>query len=178
MEYVFRVLLDSDKEEDVFRDISIDSNSSFELLHTAIVNAFEFEGGQMASFYLTDEEWNKGDEIGLMDMSGEGANFQLMDKTPINSLLAEQGDKVLYVYDFLNMWCFYVELVKISPLDADTRYPNLELSFGDAPSEQEKDILDDYSLPPVDEYGFDEYGSGDYNDDEFAQFENIDDLDI
>ena len=177
-EYKFRVLIDTQEDEEVFRDIVINSNATFELLHTAIVNAFSFSGKQMASFYLSDEDWNKGDEIGLMDMSGEGEKFSLMSKTLINNLISTKGEKLLYVYDFLNMWCFYVELVDINPIDEEARYPYLELSFGEAPDEDSKDIMEGiYTEEDQTSSFYDDFDDG-YDDMEFENFENIDDYDI
>ena len=64
--YVFRVV--ADIEEDVFRDIEILGSQNFEDLHDMIIESFDFTGDQMASFYMSDENWDKGEEIGLMDM--------------------------------------------------------------------------------------------------------------
>jgi hypothetical protein len=175
-EYKFRVLIDAQEEEEIFRDIVINSNATFELLHTAIINAFSFSGNQMASFYLSDDDWNKGDEIGLMDMSGEGQKFNLMNKTLINKLVTAKGEKLLYVYDFLNMWCFYVELVAINPIDEEERYPYLELSFGEAPEEDSKNIMGDVSEEETTSSFYDDYDD-DYDDGDM-KFENIDDYDF
>lgn len=46
----FRVLLDSDKNEEIFRDILIADSDNFESLYNAIMKAFKFKGDQMASF--------------------------------------------------------------------------------------------------------------------------------
>ena len=67
MIYRLRVILDV--REDVFRDIEIQGADTLEDLHNAIVQAFSLEGQEMASFYLSDEEWNQGEEISLFDMS-------------------------------------------------------------------------------------------------------------
>lgn len=177
-EYKFRVLIDTTEDEEVFRDIAINSDAPFELLHTAIINAFSFSGNQMASFYLSDEDWNKGDEIGLMDMSGDGQKFYLMSETSIEDLVKEKGEKLLYVYDFLNMWCFYVELVAINPIDKEAKYPYLDLSFGEAPDEDSKDIMDGLDFEEDDSSSFyDDFDDG-YDDMEFENFENIDDYDF
>lgn len=177
-EYKFRVLVDTQEEEEVFRDIVINSDAPFELLHTAIINAFNFSGNQMASFYLSDEDWNKGDEIGLMDMSGEGQAFYLMSKTLIKDLVSAKGEKLLYVYDFLNMWCFYVELVDVNSIDDEAKYPYLDLSFGEAPDENSKDIMGDFTTEEDSTSSFyDDYDDG-YDDMEFENFENIDDYDF
>ncbi len=174
MQYTFRVLIDAEEEVDVFRDIVVNANDSFSSFHEAIIHAFDFEGGQMASFYLSDDEWNKGDEVGLMDMSGEGSSFRLMDKTTIKKLITEANQKMVYVYDFLNMWCFFVELIKIDELDEAKQYPYVALSFGTPPSEDSKNIIDDFLLPDESSYDL----GDEYDDSEFESFENIDDLDI
>ena len=49
MIYSIRIILDS--KDDVLRDLEIKSNSSFEELHFAIVDAFNLKGKEMASFY-------------------------------------------------------------------------------------------------------------------------------
>jgi len=73
MIYRFRVILDNDTEDDVFRDIEIRKTDSLEDLHNTITQSFGFDGTEMASFYVSDDEWNQGEEISLFDMS-EGVN--------------------------------------------------------------------------------------------------------
>ena len=50
MVYKFRVILDA--EEDIFRDLAIESHTTLEDLHNAIVNAFGFDGTETGSFLL------------------------------------------------------------------------------------------------------------------------------
>lgn len=52
MIYKFRAILDN--EEDVFRDIAIDSKDSLEDLHNALVNAFGFDGTEVGAFILVE----------------------------------------------------------------------------------------------------------------------------
>lgn len=174
-EYKFRVLIDTLEEENAFRDISIDSSFTFDKLHEGINKAFDFKGDQVASFYLSNEDWDKGQEIGLMDMSGESADFEEMIHTPIEEKVDKVGQKLLYVYDFLTMWCFFVELVEINQIDSAKNYPEVELIFGDAPAEDSKQIelVDSLDIDLEDEE--DPYGD---IADEFDSFENIDDFDL
>ena len=58
-----RVLIDTEGDTNVFRDIDMLSNATFEDLHLAIQNAFNFDNSQMASFYESDDTWERGDEI-------------------------------------------------------------------------------------------------------------------
>jgi hypothetical protein len=174
-EYKFRVLIDTLEEENAFRDISIDSSFTFDKLNLAITNAFDFKGDQVASFYLSNEDWDKGQEIGLMDMKGENDDFLEMIHTPIKEKVEEISQKLLYVYDFLNMWCFFVELVEINPLDKSKEYPQVELIYGEAPAEESKKIEMVVSLDFDTDEEEDSYGD---IEDEFNSFENIDDYDL
>ncbi|MFT5957027.1 MAG: hypothetical protein ACI87V_000903, partial [Flavobacteriales bacterium] len=64
--FKFRVVMDM--EEDIFRDIEIVTGSSFLELHEAILRAFNFKEGEMASFYMSNDTWERGEEITLMDV--------------------------------------------------------------------------------------------------------------
>ena len=65
----FRVLLDSEKNEEIFRDILIGENENFESFFQEILNSYGFKGDQMASFYVSNENWDKGEEISLLDLA-------------------------------------------------------------------------------------------------------------
>lgn len=163
MIYRFRIVLDV--QDDVFRDIEIEANDTLEDLHNAIVQAFGFDGTEMASFYMTDEEWNQGEEIVLFDMSEGHKPVRMMDETAIDSLLSKRDNKLIYVYDFFSMWTFYVELADISEGKEGTDYPNLMYVHGqlpDSPPEKkfEAEKLDDFD--------------DEFNDD--MDFESLDDL--
>ena len=59
MIYRFRVILDNDTEDDIFRDIEIYKTNSLEEFHETIINSFGFINNEMASFYISDNEWNQ-----------------------------------------------------------------------------------------------------------------------
>ena len=46
-----------------------------------------------------------------MAEAGEGVSMQTCI---LNETLPEENNKLIYVYDFLNMWTFYVDVVEIS----------------------------------------------------------------
>lgn len=134
--FKFRVIIDT--ENDVFRDIEISTESTFEELHRAILDAFDFEEGEMASFYMSNESWEKGLEIPLMDMGGE--KELTMKSTRLTEMLSKPSDKVLYIYDFMRMWIFYVELVEVKKDKPSTIYPRVALVYGEAPSQDSKEM--------------------------------------
>lgn len=135
--FKFRVLLDT--EEDVFRDIEVRSDNTFLELHRTIIEAFGFEGGEMASFYESNEDWDKGTEIPLMEMEvGAGTD---MASTQFGDRVEGDDVKFVYVYDFLRMWCFYIDLQETKDAAGD-KYPSVVLNYGDAPDENSKEIAD------------------------------------
>lgn len=132
MIYRFRVILDNDTEEDVFRDLEIREDDTLEDLHNIITQSFGFDGSEMASFYVSDHQWNQGEEISLFDLSEDGS-ARLMNETAINDVAHEVSPKLIYVYDFLSMWTFYVELAEIVDEAEGFDYPNLMFVQGQVP---------------------------------------------
>ena len=101
--YKIRVILDTKK--DVIRTLLVDDSINLESLHTTIAKAFGFKGQEMASFYKTDGEWAQGEEIPLFNMAEAGDDIS-MQNCILNETLTDENDKLIYVYDFLNMWTF------------------------------------------------------------------------
>ena len=128
MIYKIRVILDA--EEDIFRDLEIESHNSLEEFHNAITQAFGFLGNEMASFYTCDEEWKQDEEIALFDMSESGSDVRLMNETFLEDIMTENNPKLIYVYDFMNMWTFFVELADIQENEDGHSYPNVLFTFG------------------------------------------------
>lgn len=160
--YKIRVILDT--KEDVIRTILVDDILNLEDLHLIIAKSFGFEGQEMASFYRTDDEWNQGEEIPLFNMAeaGEGVSMQTCI---LKDTLLQENDKLIYVYDFLNMWTFYVDVVEISN-DKRDDLPQTILTVGEIPEEApEKEFVAD----KLNEFG----DEGDI-DDEFGHFDDFD----
>lgn len=135
MVYRFRIILDNDTDDDVFRDIEIRETDSLEDLHNSITQAFGFDGIEMASFYVSDDDWNQGEEISMFDTSEGYDEIRLMADTTINAVVHEMQTKLIYVYDFFSMWTFLVELAEIVEEAEGTDYPNLMFVHGQIPTE-------------------------------------------
>ena len=164
MLYRFRVILDA--EEDVFRDIEIMADNTLEDLHNTILQSFGFDGTEMASFYVSDDDWNQGEEISQFDMVEGGSSVRLMNETTLDDILSEEQTKLIYVYDFLSMWTFMVELAEIAEPEPGMDYPNLMFVHGQLPTaapekeftaeEDELDIDEDFDVDDYDDLSFDE----------------------
>ncbi|MDA0316236.1 MAG: hypothetical protein O2906_01890 [Bacteroidetes bacterium] len=167
MIYRFRAILDHDSKEDIFRDIEIRKTDTFEDLFNVLTQSFGFDGSEMASFYVSDDQWQQGQEIALFDM-GENEDIRLMNETIIEDVIDEDQTKLIFVYDFLNMWTFLVELGEIVEEAQGTDYPNLMFVCGQVPSEAPEkqfeadqssfeDEDEDYRFDDYDEFNFDEH---------------------
>ncbi len=168
MIYRFRVILDNDTEDDIFRDIEIRKTDTLEDLHNTITQSFGFDGTEMASFYVSDDQWNQGEEISLFDMS-EGINsVRLMNETTLDDIVDDTRTKLIYVYDFLSMWTFLIELAEIVEETDSVDYPNLMFVHGQIPSDApEKTFEADDSLDYDDldeDLNIDDYDNLDFNE--------------
>ena len=167
MVYKIRVILNT--EEDVIRDIAIDASASLEDLHNAVTNSFGFTGEEMASFYRSDETWVQGEEHPLFDM-GEGVDQKIqMSEVILNDAFIRENDKMIYVYDFFNMWTFYVELIQSDFQHDSLELPGLLFSLGVVPNnapeiqfESEDLSADEFNDEELEEFD-DEFGDFSYN---------------
>ena len=162
----FRILLDSSDKNEVFRDILISDKADFETFYHEILKAYQFSDDQMASFYMSNENWDKGHEISLFDMSFGEDPDQILPSVMKTSLLSQYivdaDQKIILVHDFIRMWIFLIELFGYE--ETDPKEAKLILSVGNAPSEtsrsgEEDDIRfeSEFEEEEEDEFGFDEF---------------------
>ena len=167
MIYRFRIILDHMTEEDIFRDIEIRKTDTLEDLHNTITQSFGFDGTEMASFYVSDDKWNQGEEISLFNMNETGSQARLMHETVLEDIVDEERTKLIYVYDFLNMWTFFVELGEIVEEAEGTDYPNLMFVHGQIPVEAPEKTFE--AEDPMDLDEFDNLHIDDYEDLDFNE---------
>ncbi|WP_378187140.1 hypothetical protein ACE939_02150 [Aquimarina sp. W85] len=167
MIYRFRIILDT--EEDVFRDIEIEKTATLEELHNVITQSFSFDGTEMASFYTSDEQWTQGEEISLFDMSDGSSSVRLMEETKLEDVVYETSPRLLYIYDFLSMWTFMVELAEIADFEHGREYPNIMFVHGQLPDQApEKEFKADSGE------SFDDYDE----DESFVDIDDYDEMDF
>ncbi len=157
--YRFRVTFEDNEE--VHREIEIKSVQNFEDFHNIIVQSIGFDNLHDASFYISDDLWRKGDEIGLRPLSEEEITKRKrndlpikkqMNKAKLASMIDDPHQKFVYVYDPKTSWTFMVELVKILLDDPKGSFPKVTKSVGESP----KQHLTTAVVPPLDEEDFDE----------------------
>lgn len=131
MIYRIRAILDA--TQDCFRDIEIDGTATLEDFHNVMVQSFQLPGDEMASFYSSDEEWNQNEEYCLFDMSEGTAPVKMMRDTALENVLSESNTRMIYIYDFLSMWTFLLEVADIVGPTDGVAYPQVIFSIGELP---------------------------------------------
>src|SRR5690242_8894230 len=183
----FRVYLEED--DAVYRDVAIKHTQSFKELHNGILKAFEFDSKHQATFFRSNDNWQRGREISLEKYNKPyQAEPLLMDKTTIGSEIRDTNQKFIYVYDFAKNWTFLVELINVSKEESSKiTYPTTVRVEGIGPQQYGTrsllgkkfvDIEEKYELPQKTE-GFSEEGeeSGtEENIDEGEDTENTDEF--
>ena len=183
MLYKIRIILDT--EEDVFRDLAVSDRISLEDFHIAIAQSFGFDLSEMGTFFATDENWTQGVEYPIVDMGFEDDTV-IMQHTPLGTILNEDSPRLIYVYDLLSMWSFFVELAKIEETEP-IEQSELLFSFGALPDQapdksfkserSSRNLIDE---DPFAEEGddlddFEDNFEDDFNDNSFNDFESYDD---
>ncbi|MFO7879350.1 MAG: IS1096 element passenger TnpR family protein [Bacteroidota bacterium] len=168
----FRIL--SPENPKFVRDIDIPDEKRFYDLHMGIQAACNYDYTQMTSFYLSNENWEKLEEISMMPQEEDiESKHRMMKETLLKDLLHKKGQRLLYLFDFFSVRMMFIEVVNVRDMtatEAKLNYPRVVTSEGDPPPAL---IVDDFDSELDD---FDINDSGDY--DEPESFENIDDLDI
>lgn len=157
--YRFRVTFEDNEE--VYREIEIKSTQHFEDFHNIIVQSIGFDNLHDAAFFISDDLWRKGDEIGLRPMDEDEIERRKrrdlplkkqMNKCKMASLIDDPHQKFVYVYDPKIAWTFLIELVKILLDDPKGTFPKVTKSSGESPKQHKDAIV----IPPIDEDEFDE----------------------
>ena len=154
----FRVYLEED--ESVYRDVVIRHTQTFFDLHEAILKAYEFDNKHQATFFRSNDHWQRGREISLEKYDQEyKAPPLIMIETTIGSEIRNPNQRFIYLYDFNKNWNFLLELINVSKEEnPKISYPSMVRTEGIAPSqygtkgllgEKFADIEEKYDLTQV-----------------------------
>lgn len=176
---VYKFKLVSDEVTNFAREIEIDSESSFLQLRNVILESVDYTKDELDSFFICDDDWTKNEEITLEDMgSSSDQDVWLMDDTPLSEFIEDEGQKLIFMFDYMTERSFFMELKEIEP-GRSLLDPICTLKRGKAPKqESELPELDvNVSTPGLkDDLDVDFYGDSEFNDDEIADLS--DDIDF
>ncbi len=171
---IFNFRLVSDEVDNFKREIEIDADDTFLDLRNAICDAVSYDRSEMCSFFLCDDSWEKEKEITLEDMGTDSdEDTYLMDECILSDYIDDEGQKLMFVFDYLTDRAFFLQLKKIIT-GKSLKDPVCTLSMGKAPEqhidmkrfEADIDAKAAKQAASIEDFGedFDEEG---YNDDEF-----------
>ncbi len=198
---IYRFKIHFEDHDDFQREIELRADQTFEDFHQAILGNLGLDPGMLASFFICDHRYRKLKEIKLVDpehiieqdkldtdADTENPNKKLvMHQTGLKDFIDDPHQRMIFLYDYLNQWTFYLELFRILPLDNSQTYPRFSKSHGPVPREliatpkqipgvetQMDFSLDDEEVAPEDIAGMDQINDADfYNDDSGDSSEDL-----
>lgn len=178
---IFNFRLASDEVNNFKREIKIDAQATFFDLKNAICDSVGFHKDKLSSFFLCDEDWEKEKEIAMEDTGSDSdQDVYLMDECVLEDYIDDEGQKLLYTFDYDNDRSFYIEMKELIT-GRDLRDPVCTLSTGKAPAQHIEQIvaevpsakaaaktatLEDFDDPM---YGDDEYDPDEFDEDGFSE---------
>jgi hypothetical protein len=134
---ILRFRVQYEEDDSVYRDIAIRHTHTFFQLHDAILKSYEFDNKHGATFFRSNDNWQRGREISLeqYDRAYRMPPLLMKDVT-IGSEIKDPNQKFIYVYDFAKNWTFHVSLIGVSKEEnPKVTYPATVRSEGIAPSQ-------------------------------------------
>lgn len=172
---IYKFLIGSEESGSFKLEIAIDSSDTFLRLRNAILDAAGYDKNQMDSFVICDEDWNKEKEVTYYDMDSDSdEDIWIMEDTPLDELLDDEGQKIKFVFDYMSDRYFYMILKESIP-GKSMHDPLCQRKEGKAPQEtvaadllaETKPIVNiDTNIEELDE---EFYGEEAFNEEELAE---------
>lgn len=170
MIYKVRVSLNNE----IYREIELRDKQTLYTLYKGIISAFSLQGEELASFFISDKDWNKGTEIPL---EGDEDADVFSDETEtmmdffIKEVMEKVGARLLFVYDYEEPWTFYVEAIEMTEKKAVLNYPLTVKRVGAMPLKMPKRNMELLELE-------DDEDEDDLVTEEDGDTESFDELDV
>ena len=160
----------SDENDFFKREFQIDSEATFLELNDFILDSLGYTHDELTTFHLCDEEWQKEQEVTMMDMrASSDEDSYLMADTRLEDLLEHKGQHLFFVFDMLSERGFFIELVELIPGKSLDK-PIVTKAEGKAPKQLESiEVAASRLATPT---------SGEVWDDDLFSDESVDEGDI
>lgn len=143
---LYHFLIISGEKENFAREVIINSDATFLDFHEVIQESVDYDKSQIASFYLSDEQWDKNQEITLIPMDKHTGDQELiMQEVKLEQVLLEKKARLIYQFDFFSNRGFFIELIDINE-DRVIDKPAVIKSVGEPP---EQILLDDIGFDGI-----------------------------
>jgi len=92
----FRVYFEED--DSIYRDVAVKHTQNFQQLHQVILRSYEFDSKHQATFFRSNDHWQRGKEISLEKYDkAYKAPPLLMADTTVGSEIRNPNEKFIYV---------------------------------------------------------------------------------
>lgn len=154
---IYRFRISFEDFDDIVREIDIKTTQTFEDLHRAIHRSTGYNADKSSSFYVSTDNWIKGEEIAILPNQRKIDNgVKLMESAKLSSFIEDPHQKFYYIYNFERPYDFHVELIKIIlENDPNIEYPFLVKSTGEAPKIIDKSNIGSFATSSTSSGDFD-----------------------
>ncbi len=162
-----------EEDDAIYRDVMVKHTQHFTDLHHIILKAFEFDEKHDATFFRSNEKWQRGREISKAVYEKNYVVPPLMmDEVLIGSEILNTNQQFVYLYDFAKSWTFLIQLIQViknADADMELNYPMVSRIEGVGPMQYGTkgllgpnftDIEEKYDLTEAQD-GFGEEGEAD-----------------
>src|SRR5476651_537410 len=172
---VYRFKVSFEDYDDVMREVDIKSTHTFEDLHRAIHLSTGYQPEYSSSFYISNDQWIKGQEIAYMPSQRKiDRGVALMEKSKLSSFIDDPHQKFYYTFNFDRPFDFHIELIKILDETAGITYPFVAKTHGEAPK-QFGNVFTPTATTEVINDDFDFLNEVEFVPEEAADFEEVSD---
>ena len=164
MQYLIRVICD--ESEDFRRDLLINDDATFLDLSHLLLTSCGYPDDQMTSFYLCNDEWERGEQITREDVSDSAVDRDVytMADTELSEFFDNGVRHFEYCFDPFNDRVFSLSVRDEPPGSGE---PEIVRSVGAAPVQIGDIDFGDTILPSTGSTDdFDDFGITSYNSDE------------
>lgn len=168
--YRFRVTFED--YDDVVREVDVKSTQTFVDLHHAIHQSIGYNPDYSSSFYISNDQWTKGEEIAFKPSQRKiDRGVTLMENAKLSNFIDDPHQKFYYTSNFDRPFDFHVELVKILDDAPGVVYPTTSKTVGEAPK-QFGNVYNPTVIPPTNE-DFDFLNEMEYTPEDAEDFEEV-----
>ena len=136
-----------------------------------------FEKNLMTTFFICADNWEKEQEVTLIEMESSSEYDNLvMESTKLEELLSDEKQKMMFVFDMISERAFYMELTEVVPGISMSR-PECVRSQGEPPYQTtDEEVFISGSKLSVEEnfYGDEDFDIDELDDEGFGDL-NFDD---
>lgn len=179
---VYRFKLISDEVSNFMREIEVDSENTFLQLRNCILESVGYSKDELDSFFLCNDDWEMEEEITLEDMGNSSSDVDqwLMESTEVSELVEDEGQKLVFEFDYLNERSFFMELKEIIP-GRSLADPVCTMKRGNAPK-QFKEFAEpevaSAKVADMEELDLESFGEPDFNDEDIDSGYDITDMNV